>query len=61
MKLFTKFICSLLVMFVINALMGSVFAQSLGIDSKIGSAVLIAAGCLSFLPVNVAMEGVYVD
>ena len=61
MKLFTKFICSLLVMFVINALMGSVFAQSLGIDSKIGSAVLIAAGCLSFLPVNVALEGVYVE
>lgn len=61
MKLFTKFLCSLLVMFTINLLMGDVFAQSLGIDSRIGSAILIGLGCMPFVPAGVAMEGVYVE
>lgn len=61
MKLFVKFICSLMLMFVINAFMGSVFAQTLGIDPKIGSAVLIGFGCMGLMPTGVAMEGVYTE
>lgn len=61
MKLFVKFMCSLMLMFCINMFMGSVFAQTLGIDPRIGSAVLIGLGCLGIMPAGVAMEGIYVE
>ena len=61
MKFILKFMCSLMTMLAINLSMGSVFAQSLGIDGRIGSAVLIGLGCIPFMPAGVALEGVYTE
>ncbi len=61
MKFILKFMCSLLVMLVVNVCMGSVFAQSVGVNPAIGAACLAVVGCLSLLPSGVAMEGVYVE
>lgn len=61
MKLFVKFMCSLLLMLCINMFMGSVFAQTLGVDPRIGSAVLVGLGCLGLMPAGVICEGIYVE